>query len=116
MPDITGRLAARLIFLLLLGAGLTNGDDEFVRRDHGRVNRPSAKSPHRIRGSCPLCAARGRDVPLVAELDLTTRSTVVADLSGCPHAEAFGRVGLLTLDEEWRLITAALDAWEARRA
>jgi len=116
MKDSAGRLAVRLMFLLTMGAGLTDSDDEFARRDHGRVSRPSVRQARRVTLFCPLCAALGRQVPIVAEVDTTTRPTVVADLSGCPHARAFGKVGRLTIDQERQLISAALDAWESRRA
>ncbi len=114
MADVTGRLAVRLVFVLALGAGLTDSDDKFDRRDLSRVTRPSVKSARRVTLYCPLCAAIGRDVAIVAELDLSAQPTIVADLSGCPHADAFGQIGRLTLDQERQLITAALHAWEAR--
>jgi hypothetical protein len=115
MADMTGRLAVRLMIVLALGSGLADSDDGFVRREHGRVTRPAVKSARRVTLHCPLCAALGRDVAIVAELDLSAQPTIVADLSGCPHAEVFGQIGRLTLDQERQLITAALDVWEARR-
>jgi len=62
---------------------------------------------------CPLCVEQsGRRVAILAEYDLSTPVVTVADLFGCAHAEVFGQVGGLTLDEERRLIQAALDMWE----
>lgn len=73
-------------------------------------------TPPRIRFACPLCRrGAGRTAMVTAELDRAARSAIVADLSGCPHADGFGAVGGLTLDEERTLIGAALDAVEARR-
>ena len=63
---------------------------------------------------CPLCFEEtGERVAVLAEYDLSTPMVTVADLVGCAHAERFGQVGALTLDEERRLIEAALDVWEA---
>lgn len=63
--------------------------------------------------ACPLCRARkGRDVRIVAELDLETRFVTVADLSGCAHAARFGEIDALSEDDERALIDAALTAWE----
>jgi hypothetical protein len=78
-------------------------------------NAPAPHTPH-VQFPCPLCLdASGREVTITAELDLTTPLVAVADLSGCPHAQAFGTVGLLTIVEEARLINAALDAHETQR-
>ena len=75
---------------------------------------PPAPDAPRVRFPCPLCRrALGREVLITAEMDLTTPLVTVADLSGCPHARAFGAVGLLTPQDECRLITDALDAYEA---
>jgi hypothetical protein len=64
---------------------------------------------------CPLCRGRaGRDVRIVAELDLETRYVTVADLSGCAHAARFGEIDALSEDDERALIDAALNAWEQR--
>jgi hypothetical protein len=77
---------------------------------------PSPPEPSRVSFPCPLCwEALERDVAITAELDLTTSFVLIADLAGCPHAERFGAMGRLTLEEEWRLIGAALDAHEAAR-
>jgi hypothetical protein len=38
---------------------------------------------------------------------------VVVDLRGCRHANRLGNLERLTLDEEWRLIEAALGAYGA---
>lgn len=77
---------------------------------------PPAPDRPRVQCACPLCLeAFGRQVIVTAELDLTTPLVTVADLSGCPHGQAFGSVGLLTIVQEARLITAALDAYEAQR-
>ena len=65
---------------------------------------------------CPLCVEeRGERLAILAEYDLSTPMVTVADLVGCAHAERFGQVGALTVDEERRLIEAALDMWEAAR-
>jgi hypothetical protein len=61
---------------------------------------------------CPLCYARGRDVLLEAEFERDGHLLVVANLQGCRHAEGFGDPVLLTFEEEWQLIEAALDAFE----
>jgi hypothetical protein len=66
--------------------------------------------------ACPLCRDElGREVTIRAELDATTPFVSVADLSGCPHADVFGLLDRLTAPQEARLITAALDAYEAQR-
>src|SRR5262245_58287333 len=116
MKDSAGRVAVRLMFLLVMAGGLTDSEDEFPRRDQERVSRPSVRPARRVTLTCPLCAALGQEVSIVAEVDTTTRPTIVADLSGCPHARVFGEVGGLSLDQEQQLISAALDAWESRRA
>src|SRR5262245_21148465 len=73
-------------------------------------------TPPRIRFACPLCRrGAGRTVMVTGELDPAGPSAIIADLSGCPHADGFGEVGRLTLDEERMLIGAALDAVEARQ-
>jgi hypothetical protein len=41
-------------------------------------------------------------------------SLVVADLRGCTNADGFGDPERSTFDDDWRLISAALDAFEAR--
>ena len=63
---------------------------------------------------CPLCSEEsGRRIVIFVEYDLTTPFVSVGDLVGCPHARRFGQLGGLTLDEERRLIEAALELWEA---
>jgi hypothetical protein len=64
----------------------------------------------RVAFACPLCRALGRVSPLVAELDTEPPLVTVVDLEGCVHADGFGQLDKLTLEEEWRLIEAALDA------
>jgi hypothetical protein len=70
----------------------------------------------RVRFACPLCdQAFRREVTVIAELDFTTPIVTVADLSGCPHARAFGSIGHLTAVQEARLIGACLEAYETTR-
>lgn len=64
----------------------------------------------RVAFACPLCRELGRVVTLVAELDTEPPLMTVIDLEGCVHADGFGQLDKLTLEEEWRLIEAALDA------
>jgi hypothetical protein len=65
---------------------------------------------------CPLCFEEsGQRVRILAEYDLSTPLVTVGDLIGCPHAQRFGQVGGLTVDEERRLIDAALAMWEAHQ-
>jgi hypothetical protein len=72
-------------------------------------------APPFVRFPCPLCLeALGREVTITAELDLRTPFVLLGSLSGCGHAEAFGPVRRLTLEQEWRLIGAALDAYESQ--
>jgi hypothetical protein len=52
-------------------------------------------------------------VLLEAELDRDGELLVVAGLRGCRHANRFGNLERLTIDQEWRLIEAALGAYEA---
>ena len=65
---------------------------------------------------CPLCADDGAVVVITAELDVSVGRLIVAALSGCPHADRFGFIGQLTLEEERRLIHMALDAAAAPEA
>ena len=53
-------------------------------------------------------------VTLVAELDTTSSVVIVADLKGCAHADTFAKVDVLTLEQTWALIDAALTAFEGR--
>jgi hypothetical protein len=65
---------------------------------------------------CPLCSEEsGERVVILAEYDLSTPLVTVGDLIGCLHAQRFGQVGGLTVDEERRLIDAALAMWEAHQ-
>ena len=50
----------------------------------------------------------------MAELDTTSPVVIVADLQGCAHADTFAEVDVLTLDQTWALIDAALTAFERR--
>ena len=65
---------------------------------------------HRVAFSCPLCRELGRVSTLVAELDTEPPLMTVVDLEGCVHADGFGQLEKLTLEQEWRLIETALDA------
>jgi len=65
---------------------------------------------------CPLCLDESGGTVravIVAEFDLTTALVTVGDLAGCRHAAVFGAVGGLGVDQERRLIEAALRMWEA---
>ena len=62
---------------------------------------------------CPLCRDGGRPVLLEAEIEREGELLVVVDLRGCRHANRFGNLERLTVDEEWRLIEAALGAYDA---
>jgi hypothetical protein len=64
----------------------------------------------RVAFACPLCRGLGRVSTLVAELDAGPPLVTVVDLDGCVHADGFGQPDKLTLQQEWRLIEAALDA------
>ena len=80
-----------------------------------RMDPPPSRSPMAL-FVCPLCleeSAGTARVAIVAEFDLTTSLVTVGDLSGCRHAAAFGAVGVLSLDQERRMIEAALRMWEA---
>jgi hypothetical protein len=68
-----------------------------------------------VRFRCPLCHAHGATATLEADLERDVDAMVVVDLRGCPHAEGFGDPEQLSFDDEWRLITAALDAFERPR-
>jgi hypothetical protein len=59
-----------------------------------------------------LCRALGRASTLVAELEPEPPPLLtVIDLQGsCEHAAGFGHLDQLTLEQEWELIEAALDA------
>ena len=66
----------------------------------------------RVTFACPLCRALGRVSLLVAELEPEPPPllTVIDLQGGCEHATGFGQLDQLTLEEEWQLIEAALDA------
>ena len=71
----------------------------------------------RIYFACPICREiDGREIILLAELEATTPLLMVSDLAGCLHADGFGKMGALSPEQEQRLITTALDAFEADRA
>jgi hypothetical protein len=59
---------------------------------------------------CPLCA---RPALLTATFERDGHLLVVAELQGCRHADGFGDPVLLTFEQEWQLIEAALDALQA---
>ena len=59
---------------------------------------------------CPLCLASGHEVLVTAEYELADVGLIVADLSGCPHAAAFGHADRLSPTDERDLIAAALAA------
>ena len=75
---------------------------------------PKRRSLRRAAFRCPLCRDAGRVATLIAEFDTTSPIVVVADLRGCGHADTFGEVDALTLDQTWALIDAALAALERR--
>ena len=66
----------------------------------------------RVSFPCRLCRALGRVSTLVAELEPESPPLLtVIDLRGdCEHAAGFGQLDQLTLEQEWQLIEAALDA------
>jgi hypothetical protein len=77
-----------------------------------RSANPTAEAALRTRLLCPLCRARGRAVFLEAQLERDEELLVVTELAGCRHADGFGDPVLLTFEEEWLLIEAALAALE----
>jgi DNA-binding response OmpR family regulator len=73
--------------------------------------RPAEHPVRLVTFSCPLCREAGHVVALVAELDPEPRPLTVIDIQGsCAHANGFGQLDQLTLEQEWQLIEAALDA------
>ena len=52
---------------------------------------------------------------LTADLEKTRFAVMIAELSGCLHADGFGQIERLTPAEERRLIAGALDAFELIR-
>ena len=83
---------------------------KYVERRAGKGRR--AKRPVRlVTFPCPLCREVGRIITLVAEFDPEPPPLTVIDLQGgCEHAAGFGQLDQLTLEQEWQLIEAALDA------
>ena len=83
---------------------------KYVERRAGKGRR--ARHPVRlVTFPCPLCREAGRIVTLVAEFDPEPPPLTVIDLQGaCEHAHGFGQLDQLTLEQEWQLIEAALDA------
>jgi hypothetical protein len=59
---------------------------------------------------CPLCRVLGRLRTLVGDLNAGPSPPTVIALEGCEHADGFGHLGELTLEQEWQLIEAALTA------
>jgi hypothetical protein len=78
---------------------------------HGSAAVPS---PLCIVFLCPLCREHGDVTPLQAELEHDGELLVVAEVAGCAHADGFGDPERLTLAQEWRLITAALEETSRR--
>jgi DNA-binding response OmpR family regulator len=76
------------------------------------VERRAAKPRVRlVTFPCPLCREDGRISALVAEFEPEPAPLTVIDLQGdCAHADDFGLLDRLTLEQEWRLIEAALNA------
>ena len=83
---------------------------KYAERSAGKGRR--AKHPVRlVTFPCPLCREVGRIITLVAEFDPEPPPLTVIDLQGgCEHAAGFGQLDQLTLEQEWQLIEAALDA------
>jgi hypothetical protein len=96
------------------GAGvvlLLRQNDSADGSPDSKPRRRGLKPAHRATFPCPLCRALGRDVTLVAELEPEPPLLTVIDVQGaCAHAAGFGQLDQLTLEQEWRLIEAALDA------
>jgi DNA-binding response OmpR family regulator len=83
---------------------------KYVERRAGK-GRPAKPRVRLVTFPCPLCREVGRIVTLVAELDSEPGPLTVIDLQGgCAHADGFGQIDQLTLEEEWQLIEAAVDA------
>jgi DNA-binding response OmpR family regulator len=72
--------------------------------------RPAEHPVRLVTFSCPLCREAGHVVALVAELDPQPPLTVIDIQGSCAHAKGFGQLDQLTLEQEWQLIEAALDA------
>jgi DNA-binding response OmpR family regulator len=78
------------------------------RRGNERPAKPRARL---VTFSCPLCREDGRINALVAEFEPEPAPLTVIDLQGeCAHADGFGQVDRLTLEQERQLIAAALAA------
>jgi DNA-binding response OmpR family regulator len=83
---------------------------KYVERRAGK-GRPTKPRVRLVTFPCPLCCEVGRIITLVAELDPEPGPLTVIDLQGgCAHADGFGQIDQLTLEQEWQLIEAALDA------
>jgi hypothetical protein len=79
----------------------------------GGLRGASASIPcARVTFACPLCRGLGHASTLVAKLEPEPPPllTVIDLQGGCEHAAGFGQLDQLTLEREWRLIEAALDA------
>ena len=78
------------------------------RAGNGRAAKPRVRL---VTFPCPLCREDGRISALVAEFEPEPAPLTVIDLQGdCAHADDFGLLDRLTLEQEWRLIEAALNA------
>ena len=83
---------------------------KYVERRAGKGRR-AKHSVRLVTFPCPLCREVGRIITLVAEFDPEPPPLTVIDLQGgCEHAAGFGQLDQLTLEQEWQLIEAALDA------
>jgi DNA-binding response OmpR family regulator len=83
---------------------------KYVERRPGK-GRPAKPRVRLVTFSCPLCREVGRISTLVAEFDQEPAPLTVIDLQGdCAHADGFGQLDRLTLEQEWQLIEAALAA------
>ena len=75
-----------------------------------RGGRPAKHPVRLVTFSCPLCREAGHAVALVAEFDPQPPLTVIDIQGSCAHANGFGQLDQLTLEQEWLMIEAALDA------
>jgi hypothetical protein len=102
------------------GAAALRNDTERLDSELDQLRRPGSADTvetamarrHSTVFACPLCRALGHTVLLEAQLEEDRGLRVVVELDGCPHADGFGDPERLTIAEEWRLIVAALDAFE----
>jgi hypothetical protein len=88
--------------------GSYGGAGNPLPRSPQRKRRPSPDPARRVTFPCPLCRALGRVSTLVAELDPGPPFLTVMGVRGCEHADGFGQLDRLTLEQEWALIEAAL--------